>query len=58
MKKGPIKICPACEANFSCEGENDCWCENLQILKKDILLIMNSYTECLCPECLARYTTE
>jgi hypothetical protein len=36
-------------------GEEDCWCENYRILKKDMLTIMNNYNDCICPSCLKKY---
>ncbi len=50
-----IKICPSCGKTFTCTGDADCWCEKVRIHKKDLLLIMQEYKDCLCPECLSRY---
>lgn len=55
MKTGTTKICPECGKNFTCFGESDCWCEKLQIHKKDMLYIMQTYTDCLCPDCLGKF---
>lgn len=52
-----IKKCPKCAAQFTCEGDNDCWCEQVQVLKKEMITIMERYTDCLCPDCLAEYET-
>jgi len=49
------KICPKCGASFSCEGEKDCWCESMQIHKKDMLEITSRFNDCLCPDCLAGF---
>ncbi len=53
--KGKLKRCPSCGRFFSCMGEEDCWCENYRILKKDMLTIMNTYDNCICPSCLKKY---
>jgi hypothetical protein len=50
-----IKKCPRCKASFSCEGDNDCWCEQVQILRKDMIKIMERFNDCLCPDCLKMY---
>jgi hypothetical protein len=50
------KICPKCGAGFNCEQDKDCWCENYQIHKREMVLMMEKYTDCLCPECLSAYS--
>ncbi len=52
-----IKICPKCASRFTCDGDNDCWCEQVQVLKKDMVTIMERYTDCLCPDCLKAFET-
>ncbi len=52
------KICPKCGAGFSCEGDNDCWCESVKIHKKEMIEIMELHTDCLCPDCLRKYERE
>ncbi|MCB9000298.1 MAG: cysteine-rich CWC family protein [Bacteroidales bacterium] len=49
------KTCPKCSASFECTGEEDCWCESVQIHKKDMLRIIGLYTDCLCPRCLGEF---
>ena len=49
------KICPECGNSFECMGENDCWCEEVPVLKKEMMIIMNSFDDCLCPGCLGKY---
>ena len=39
-----------------CEGEKDCWCESAQIHKKELIVIMDRYHDCLCPDCLANFS--
>lgn len=52
------KTCPKCAAQFTCDGDNDCWCEQVQIHKKEMVEIMENYTDCLCPSCLNAYERE
>ncbi len=49
------KKCPKCGNLFSCEADNDCWCESFQIHKKEMLAITENYNDCLCPDCLKNY---
>lgn len=49
------KICPSCQSAFTCEKENDCWCESAQIHKKDMIILMAKYDDCICPSCLESY---
>ncbi len=55
MKKGMTKKCPKCGASFQCFGDADCWCENVQIHKPEMLKIIENFNDCLCPACLAEY---
>jgi hypothetical protein len=52
------KVCPRCAAKFTCSGENDCWCEDHQIHKKEMILIMEKFDDCLCPQCLSMFSEE
>jgi hypothetical protein len=55
MTKGTLKKCPSCGKLFGCQGEEDCWCESMQIQKKNMLTIMNTYTDCICKDCLQKF---
>ncbi|MBN2610518.1 MAG: cysteine-rich CWC family protein [Bacteroidales bacterium] len=55
MSKGTIKTCPRCGKKFTCFGDHDCWCEHLNIHKKEMLEILETYHDCLCPDCLGKY---
>ena len=35
--------------------ENDCWCEQIQLSKKSMMELMESFDDCLCPDCLKKY---
>jgi hypothetical protein len=52
---GKLKRCPACGKYFTCDGDNDCWCEKVQINKREFLVLNQKYTDCICPQCLAQY---
>jgi hypothetical protein len=56
--KDSLKICPRCGNSFRCLGERDCWCESYQILQKDFIRITQDFGDCLCPDCLKRYTSD
>jgi hypothetical protein len=53
--KGKLKRCPACGRFFTCQGNDDCWCEKVRINPREMKIIMNTYTDCLCPACLKKY---
>jgi len=50
-----VKKCQKCGASFSCEGDKDCWCEKVEINRKEMIEIMETYTDCLCPDCLKQF---
>ncbi len=58
MKLAPVntKNCPECGIPFTCSGDDDCWCENIRINKKELLIVMSKYKDCLCPDCLRKYS--
>jgi hypothetical protein len=53
--KGTLKRCPACGRFFTCQGEDDCWCEKVRINPREMKIIMNTYKDCLCPRCLKKF---
>jgi hypothetical protein len=53
-----IKTCPSCGNSFPCQSNDDCWCEKVKIHKKEMLEIMEKYTDCICPDCLKKYEKE
>ena len=55
MMRGTLKKCPSCGKFFTCQGEDDCWCESYQIHRKEFLKITQQYTDCICPDCLKQY---
>jgi len=55
MNKGKLKRCPSCGKFFSCQGDDDCWCESYKLHKKNMLVIMNEFKDCICPECLEKH---
>jgi len=53
--KGILKRCPACGRFFTCQGDQDCWCEKVRIHSREMKVIMNTYKDCLCPRCLKKF---
>jgi hypothetical protein len=53
-----MKRCQKCGSTFLCEGEGDCWCEEAKIHKAQMLEILESYTDCICPSCLKEYEAQ
>ncbi|QQS49884.1 MAG: cysteine-rich CWC family protein [Bacteroidota bacterium] len=53
-----IKKCPSCGKEFSCMGENDCWCETVQLHKKQFLILNQKFSDCICPDCMKQYESE
>ena len=51
------KTCPSCGSGFTCTGDDDCWCESYTILRKDMYKLLQTYTDCICPDCLKKYET-
>ena len=49
------KKCPSCGKVFTCSGESDCWCESVQIHKREFLILNEKYTDCICKDCLNEY---
>ncbi len=56
--KGTLKKCPSCGKFFTCQGDDDCWCEKVRINSPELKIIMNTYTDCLCQECLKKFEKE
>jgi len=52
------KTCPSCGNTFSCHSSDDCWCEKVKLHKKEILQIMEKYSDCICPDCMKKYEKE
>ncbi|MBN2486483.1 MAG: cysteine-rich CWC family protein [Bacteroidales bacterium] len=53
--KGKLKRCPSCGRFFTCDGNNDCWCEKVNLHKREFLVLNQKYTDCICPHCLDKY---
>lgn len=46
------KICPRCGKTFECLHSSKCWCVNIHISDKVKAKLKESYSDCLCKECL------
>jgi hypothetical protein len=55
IHKGKLKRCPSCGHFFTCQGDDDCWCEKVRVPSGQMKIIMNTYTDCLCQKCLKNY---
>jgi hypothetical protein len=55
---GTLKRCPSCGKFFTCQGEEDCWCEKVRIHTKEMKIILDTYKDCLCRECLKKFEKE
>jgi hypothetical protein len=50
------KICSKCATPFGCQNETrGCWCEDLTLGPETLAQLRQSFDNCLCPACLARY---
>ncbi|RPI41592.1 MAG: hypothetical protein EHM46_06240 [Bacteroidetes bacterium] len=50
-----MKQCQRCGRSFRCEGDRDCWCESVNIHRSRMQEILESFTDCICPDCLRIY---
>ncbi len=50
------KVCPRCSAKFNCHGDQDCWCEEAQVHRRELIQIMANFDDCLCPSCLDQFS--
>jgi len=50
------KTCPKCKQVFECEGEGDCWCENVQLTPVAYKKLLMEADDCICPRCMRLYT--
>jgi ribosomal protein L34E len=57
MSEVKIKSCPKCGKKFECLHTAECWCMDYQISPDKLELLKRTYPDCLCPECLAEYST-
>lgn len=54
-EKSPVTNCPKCGTEFTCNPAEDCWCVKLSISKENLEFLKNTYSGCLCPECLKEF---
>ncbi|MFW6369824.1 MAG: cysteine-rich CWC family protein [Bacteroidota bacterium] len=50
-----LKRCPECGKFFGCANDGDCWCHDVQVSSKNMLLLRHKYDDCICQECLGKY---
>jgi len=53
-------VCESCGASFGCCAERiaSCWCANVNIPDAVRADLKAKFSECICPECLAKYTQQ
>lgn len=52
-----LKRCSRCTAEFECCTESrGCWCEAVQLSGETLNLLKEEYENCLCPNCLERFS--
>ncbi|MBA2582601.1 MAG: cysteine-rich CWC family protein [Bacteroidetes bacterium] len=51
-----IKKCSKCAKNFECKNKaGGCWCESFSMDKQMLNYLANTYSNCLCPDCLKQF---
>ena len=55
LDNSKLKKCPECGKFFTCAIDGDCWCHDYQVSRKNMMLLMKKYDDCICPECLKKY---
>jgi len=52
-----IKNCSKCGKTFECLHTADCWCMEYDISPENLKLLQETFSDCLCPDCLEGYST-
>ncbi len=52
-----IKTCPRCGRRFECLHATGCWCFEYEISPEKLEELKNTYSNCLCPDCLPEFGT-
>jgi hypothetical protein len=37
-------------------ADQDCWCESMQIHRKEWVVLLNEFNGCICPACLDKFS--
>jgi 7,8-dihydroneopterin aldolase/epimerase/oxygenase len=48
------KTCPACNKQFVCLHNADCWCMNYKLSKEQLDLLKEKYSDCICEQCMKK----
>jgi hypothetical protein len=48
------KTCRRCGARFECRGK-DCWCHTIRLSAETLIRLEQTYSNCLCPDCLNNF---
>lgn len=50
-----LQQCPRCSRRFLCYGDDNCWCQNVQIHSRTREALVEQFNGCLCNNCLDFY---
>lgn len=50
------KICPECGKTFECKHNADCFCTKYVLDKQTLDLLKEKYKDCICEDCLKKYS--
>lgn len=53
MRGSIEKVCECCGRSFEC-GQYGCWCGTIGITERQMDWIEQSFSDCLCPDCLTK----
>jgi hypothetical protein len=56
LAKPKIKNCSKCGKSFECLHNAECWCMDYKISPANMKLVQETYSDCLCPDCLKEYS--
>ena len=51
------KICSGCNEKFECLGNEDCWCNKLNLSNFQLKRLNEKSEDCFCEDCLKKLIT-
>lgn len=51
-----VKVCPRCNKEFYCSATTKCQCSKLELTNEQKAIIKETYTDCICYDCLVHYS--
>ncbi len=60
MESYTEKTCPKCGTGFRCynKGVQSCWCENYTLFPETLKYLQQTYSNCLCEDCLGIFSAK